>query len=231
MTHNSTSPLSHFGRATLRALSVAAAALFATGIAVSLFHVHAEFAAGLRWTAIGLFVPFAVSRRSLLVWTFFAMLAGAELGVDAPQFAAQTRFLGEIFLRLIRMIVAFVIPTGYSFNMTGSRIYLSMAAIFCTQAAGIHLSVGQQIVMRATLFPTSMGVAGVLRATLVLLLATASSLQIPTTSVLMLLGVDTLMDMGRTAINIISNCLAAAVVGKWEGELKPGQATVADIRR
>jgi len=438
-------------------LAPAAAVLFAAGLIAGLFPVPANLAAGLRWVAIALFVPFALRRRSLLAWTFFAMLAGAELGVDAPQLASQTHFLGEIFLRLIRMIVAplifggivtgiaghnqlrgvgrvalkslvffevvttfglilgavainlsqagagvtlpastqaatpvarpegwqqillnifpeniaqavaqnqilqvavfallfgtalatlpepkraplvavlqsltetmfrltriimvmapiaagaalaytvgsmglqtlmplakllvtcyatlatfillvlapilllariplgrfaaavaepaalgfattsseaalplamermeefgvprwivsFVIPTGYSFNMTGSSIYLSMAALFAAQAAGIHLSLGQQIVLLATLVLTSKGIAGVPRATLVVLLAVAGSFQIPATAVLMLLGVDTLMDMGRTAMNVIGNCMAAAVVARWEGELKP----------
>ncbi len=438
-------------------MALAAAVLFAAGLIAGLFPVPAGLAAGLRWVAIALFVPFALRRRSLLAWTFFAMLAGAELGVDAPQLASQTHFLGEIFLRLIRMIVAplifggivtgiaghnqlrgvgrvalkslvffevvttfglilgavainlsqagagvtlpastqaatpvarpegwqqillnifpeniaqavaqnqilqvavfallfgtalatlpepkraplvavlqsltetmfrltriimvmapiaagaalaytvgsmglqtlmplakllvtcyatlvtfillvlapilllariplgrftaavaepaalgfattsseaalplamermeefgvprwivsFVIPTGYSFNMTGSSIYLSMAALFAAQAAGIHLSLGQQIVLLATLVLTSKGIAGVPRATLVVLLAVAGSFQIPATAVLMLLGVDTLMDMGRTAMNVIGNCMAAAVVARWEGELKP----------
>ncbi|MGA2889273.1 MAG: cation:dicarboxylase symporter family transporter [Terracidiphilus sp.] len=119
-----------------------------------------------------------------------------------------------------RWIVSFVIPTGYSFNMTGSSIYLSMAAIFAAQAAGIHLSVVQQIVLLATLVLTSKGIAGVPRATLIVLLAVAGSFQIPAAAVLMLLGVDTLMDMGRTAMNVIGNCMAAAVVARWEGELK-----------
>jgi proton glutamate symport protein len=433
--------------------------LFAAGLLASLFHARAEVAVVLRWAGLGLFVPFAVRRRSLLLWTFFAMLAGSELGVDAPHFATQAHFLGDIFLRLIRMIVAplifggivtgiaghnrlsgvgrvalksivffelvttaglilgaiainlsqagvgislpaaiqaaapaahtsgwqdvllnifpenialavaqnqilqvaifallfgtalatmpepkraplvsvlqsltetmfsmtrivmvaapvaagaalaytvgsmglltllplvklvatyyvalaafvllvltpilllaripigrfiaaiaepaaigfattaseaalplamermeefgvprwmvsFVIPTGYSFNMTGSSLYLSMAAIFAAQAAGMHLSLGEQLVMLATLLLTSKGVAGVPRAVLVVLLATASSLHIPATAVLMILGVDTLMDMGRTAMNIIGNCMAAAVVARWEGELKPAQ--------
>ena len=120
-----------------------------------------------------------------------------------------------------RWIVSFVIPTGYSFNMIGSSIYLSMAAIFAAQAAGIHLSVGEQIVMLATLLLTSKGVAGVPRAVLVVLMATAGSFHIPTSAVLMLLGVDTLMDMGRTAMNVIGNCMASAVVARWEGELEP----------
>jgi proton glutamate symport protein len=118
-----------------------------------------------------------------------------------------------------RWIVSFVIPTGYSFNMTGSSIYLSVAAIFAAQAAGIHLSFGEQIVMVATLAITSKGVAGVPRATLVVLMATAGSMHIPIAAVLMLLGIDTIMDMGRTAMNVIGNCMAAAVVAQWEGEL------------
>jgi proton glutamate symport protein len=96
-----------------------------------------------------------------------------------------------------------------------------MAAIFAAQAAGIHLTVGEQIVMLATLLLTSKGVAGVPRAVLVVLMATAGSFHIPTSAVLMLLGVDTVMDMGRTAMNVIGNCMASAVVARWEGELKP----------
>ncbi|MGD0736638.1 MAG: dicarboxylate/amino acid:cation symporter [Terracidiphilus sp.] len=446
------------GRVPLRLLTAAAAVLFASGIAAGFLHAPAQLAVALRWIAFGLFVPYAVHRRSLLLWTFFAMLAGAELGIDAPHIATQTHFLGDIFLRLIRMIVAplifggivtgiaghnqlsgvgrvavkaliffevvttfglllgavaiditqagagvtlpaietvapsahpetwqqillnifpeniakavaenqilqvavfallfgaalallpepkrapllsvlqsltetmfrltkiimvmapvaagaalaytvgsmgiatllplgkllvtcyvalliftavlalillfaripvgkfaaavaepaalgfattsseaalplamermeefgvprwivsFVIPTGYSFNMTGSSIYLSMAALFAAQAAGLHLSVMQQIVLLAALMLTSKGIAGVPRATLVILMAVASSFQIPAAAVLMLLGIDTLMDMGRTAMNVIGNCLAAAVVARWEGELSPAEA-------
>jgi proton glutamate symport protein len=442
-------------RALPAALALAAAVLFAAGLAAGFMHTPVALGLGLRCIAIALLIPIALRRRSLLVWTFLAMLAGAELGVDAAHFASQTHFLGEIFLRLIRMIVAplifggivtgiaghnelrgvgrvavksliffevvttfglilgavaidltqagtgvslpavvqavaptthaqgwqqillnifpeniaqavaenqilqvavfallfgtalatlpeakraplvsvlqsltetmfrltriimvvapvaagaalaytvgsmglatllplakllatcyaalliflvvlalilwvaripigrfaaavaepaalgfattsseaalplamermeefgvprwivsFVIPTGYSFNMTGSSIYLSMAALFAAQAGGLHLSVAQQIVMLATLVLTSKGIAGVPRATLVILMAVASSFQIPASAVLMLLGVDTLMDMGRTAMNVIGNCLAAAVVARWEGELK-----------
>ena len=439
----------------LRAPAAAALVLFAAGVAAGALHVRADVASALRWAGLALFVPVAVQRRSLLVWTFFAMLAGAELGVDAPHFAVQTRFLGDIFLRLIRMIVAplifgglvtgiaghgelrgvgrvalkaviffevvttlgiflgaiainlsgagwgvalpaaaqaaaapthapgwqdvvlnafpeniaqavaqnqvlqvavfallfgvalamlpaprraplvsvlqsltdvmfrmtkivmlmapvaagaalayavgsmglltlvplaklvgtyyaalgcfvllvltpilllaripvgrfcaavgepaaigfatttseaalplamermeefgvprwivsFVIPTGYSFNMTGSSLYLSMAAIFAAQAAGMHLSVGEQLMMVFTLMLTSKGVAGVPRSVLVILMGTAASFHIPTTAIMLLLGVDTLLDMGRTAMNVIGNCMASAVVAQWEGEL------------
>ena len=446
-------PKSH--RSLPSALALLASVLFASGLVAGLMHAPALTGLGLRCAAIALLIPFALRRRSLLVWTFLAMLAGAELGVDAPAFAAQTHFVGDIFLRLIRMIVAplifggivtgiaghnelrsvgrvaikalvffevvttfglilgavaidltqagagvtlpvvtkatapavhpqgwqqillnifpeniakavaenqilqvavfallfgaalatlpepkrmpllkvlqsltetmfrltriimvaapvaagaalaytvgsmglatllplgkllitcyvalsvfllvlalillfaripvgrfaaavaepaalgfattsseaalplamermeefgvprwivsFVIPTGYSFNMTGSSIYLSMAALFAAQAGGLHLTITQQIVLLATLVLTSKGIAGVPRATLVILMAVASSFQIPAAAVLMLLGVDTLMDMGRTAMNVIGNCLAAAVVARWEGELK-----------
>jgi proton glutamate symport protein len=119
-----------------------------------------------------------------------------------------------------RWIVSFVVPTGYSFNMTGSSVYLSMAALFAAQAAGIHLTLGEQFVMLFTLMLTSKGVAGVPRATLVVLMASAAQLHIPSSAILVLLGVDTLMDMGRSAMNVIGNCMAAAVVARWEGELQ-----------
>jgi proton glutamate symport protein len=125
-----------------------------------------------------------------------------------------------------RWIVSFVIPTGYSFNMTGGSIYLSMAAVFAAQAAGIHLSIGEQLIMLATLMLTSKGIAGVPRATLVLLLASAATLHIPITAVMLILGVDTLMDMGRTAMNVIGNCMAAAVVARWEDEMQTTPASI-----
>lgn len=116
-------------------------------------------------------------------------------------------------------IVSFVVPAGYSFNLTGSSLYLAMAALFAAQAANLHLSVGEQIYLLATLMLTSKGIAGVPRATLVTLLAVAGSFHIPASAVLMLLGVDTLMDMGRTGMNVIGNGMAAAVVARWEGAL------------
>jgi len=438
----------------LRVLALSGASFYALGLLASIEHA-AVFAIVLRWTGLALFLPVAVRRRSLLAWTFLAMLAGAELGADAPHFAAQTRFLGEIFLRLIRMIVAplifgglvtgiaghgelrgvgrvaikaliffevvttlglilgavavdisragigvalpassapilpaahmgwqdvllnvfpeniaqavaqnqilqvavfsvlfgvalallpgpkrtpllnvlqsltetmfsltrivmltapvaagaslafavgsmglatllplaklvvtyyaalavfvlvvllpvvmiaripirpfamavaepaavgfatttsevalplamermeefgvprwivsFVIPTGYSFNMTGSSLYLAMAAIFASQAAGMHLTLGEQMIMVFTLMLTSKGVAGVPRAVFVILMGTAASFHIPAAAILLILGVDTLMDMGRTAMNVIGNCLASVVVARWEGEMQ-----------
>ncbi|HLY43566.1 MAG TPA: cation:dicarboxylase symporter family transporter [Terracidiphilus sp.] len=122
-----------------------------------------------------------------------------------------------------RWIVSFVIPTGYSFNMTGSSVYLSMAAIFCAQAAGIHLSIGRLIAMLAILMLASKGVAGVPRAVLVVLLATASAVQLPTAPILLILGIDTLMDMGRTLMNVVGNCMAAAILARSENALVEAQ--------
>ena len=120
-----------------------------------------------------------------------------------------------------RWIVSFVIPAGYSFNMTGSSVYLSMAAVFTAQAAGIHLSLAQQIAMLATLMLASKGVAGVPRAVLVVLMATASAIHIPTAPILLILGIDALMDMGRTLMNVVGNCMAAAVIARSEKALLP----------
>jgi proton glutamate symport protein len=118
-----------------------------------------------------------------------------------------------------RWIVSFVIPTGYSFNMTGGSVYLSMAAVFVAQAAGIHLTFGRQIAVVLVLMAASKGIAGVPRASLVVLLATASAVHLRTAPILLILGVDTLMDMGRTMMNVVGNCMAAAVIGKTEGAL------------
>jgi len=120
-----------------------------------------------------------------------------------------------------RPTVAFVIPTGYSFNLDGATLYLSLASIFVAQAAGLHLTVRQQLVMMLTLMLASKGVAGVSRGSLVVLLATLPSFGLPTEPALILLGVDQLMDMARTSVNVVGNCLAAAVIARWEGELSP----------
>ena len=124
-----------------------------------------------------------------------------------------------------RGIVAFVIPTGYTFNMAGSALYLSIAAIFTAQAAGIHMSLGRQLAMLGVLMLTSKGVAGVARSVLVVLLATASIFALPVEPILVILGVDAIMDMGRTVVNVVGNCLASAVVAQWEGEFRTEKAS------
>jgi proton glutamate symport protein len=117
------------------------------------------------------------------------------------------------------LIVAFVIPLGYSFNMDGSSVYMSLAAVFAAQAAGLHLSMAQQVVMLGTLALASKGMAGVPRTVFVILLATASAVHLPTEPILMILGVDALMDMARTAVNVLGNCIASAVIARTEDKL------------
>ena len=118
-----------------------------------------------------------------------------------------------------RRIVAFVIPAGYSFNLDGSTLYLALASVFVAQAAGIHMPWSQQLLMVVTLMLTSKGVAGVPRAVLVVLLATASTFHLPSEPIFVILGVDALIDMARTSVNVTGNCLASAVIARWENEL------------
>jgi proton glutamate symport protein len=117
-----------------------------------------------------------------------------------------------------RKIAAFVLPTGYSFNLDGTTLYLSLATIFVAQASGIHLGWGEQLLIVFTLMLTSKGVAGVPRASLVILMGTAVSFGLPVEPIFIILGIDELMDMARTATNVIGNCLATTVVSRWEGE-------------
>jgi proton glutamate symport protein len=119
-----------------------------------------------------------------------------------------------------RRIVGFVLPTGYSFNLDGTTLYLALASIFVAQAAGVHMPFGQQIIMMLTLMLTSKGVAGVPRASLVILLGTLASFNLPVEGVIVILGVDELMDMARTCVNVIGNCLATVVVARWEGAFR-----------
>jgi proton glutamate symport protein len=128
-----------------------------------------------------------------------------------------------------RRIVAFVMPTGYSFNLDGTTLYLSLAAVFVAQAAGITLSFGDQMLLVFTLMLTSKGVAGVPRASLVILLATLPSFNLPAWPVFIILGIDALMDMARTAVNVLGNCLASAVVARWEGEFIDNYEAPADL--
>ena len=128
-----------------------------------------------------------------------------------------------------RSVVAFVVPLGYSFNLDGSTLYLSLAAVFVAQAANVHLSIGQQITMLLTLMLTSKGVAGVPRASLVILAATLSRYGLPLEGVTLILGVDTLMDMGRTMTNVIGNCLASVVVARWEGVFQEATDTELEV--
>jgi proton glutamate symport protein len=128
-----------------------------------------------------------------------------------------------------RRIVAFVIPAGYSFNLDGSTLYLAVTSIFIAQAGGIHLGLGAQLAMMSTLMITSKGVAGVPRSMFVVLLAAISTFHLPMEPIFVLLGVDTVMDMGRTTINVIGNCLASAIIAKSENAFRTEEPSPAAL--
>jgi proton glutamate symport protein len=132
----------------------------------------------------------------------------------------------EHIMKIPNKIVSFVLPTGYSFNLDGSTLYLSLASVFIAQACGADLSIGKQIYMCLVLMLTSKGVAGVRGASFLILVSTIASLGLPAEKAFAILGVDVLMDMARTAVNVTGNCLATVVVAKWEGELGPSKENI-----
>lgn len=190
------------------------------GILVNLFQLLATLYVALIVFMILVFVPVAFIIR-LNVRQFIKAIAEpvsiafATTSSEAalPRAMEQMEALG-----VPRKIVAFVMPTGYSFNLDGTTLYLSLASVFVAQAAGIDLTWSQQLLMVFTLMLTSKGVAGVPRASLVILLGTAASFGLPVEPIFIILGIDELMDMARTSVNVIGNCLATVVIAKWEGE-------------
>jgi Na+/H+-dicarboxylate symporter len=145
-----------------------------------------------------------------------ALLAFSTTSSDAAMPDAMKRMIA---FGVPKRIVSFVMPMGYSFNLDGSTLYLAIASVFVAQAAGVNLSLGQQVAMMLTLMLTSKGMAGVPRASQVILAGTLVTFDLPLEGVLLIIGVDELMDMARTTINLVGNCLATAVVARWEGEL------------
>ncbi len=179
---------------------------------------------------VGVLLPVAALARVPLRRFLRHVSAPAAIAfATAASEAALPRAMEEMeLLGVPRRVLAFVIPAGYSFNLDGSTLYLAMAMIFVAQVANVPLGWGQQVFMLGTLMLASKGVAGVPRAVLVVLLATASTLRLPSEPILVLLGIDALMDMGRTAINVIGNCLASAVIARWEGlfETEPSDSAL-----
>ncbi|MGO9274673.1 MAG: dicarboxylate/amino acid:cation symporter [Terriglobia bacterium] len=184
---------------------------------------------------LGVLLPVAALARVPLK-KFIAAVAepvSIAFGTSSSEAALPRAMEAMEAIGVPRQVVAFVMPTGYSFNMDGSTLYLSLASIFVAQAAGIHLSLGQQLLMMLTLLLTSKGVAGVSRAALVILLGTAGSFGLPSAPIFILLGVDQLMDMARTSVNVLGNCLATVVVARWEGDFgkeRPSPAVMDAIR-
>jgi proton glutamate symport protein len=153
---------------------------------------------------------------------FFRTVRGPALlafSTSSSEAALPTALRGMEEFGVPKRIVAFVLPTGYSFNLDGTALYLSVAVIFVAQAAGVHLSFTQQLSLLLTLMLTSKGVAGVPRASMVILTGTLVTFGLPVEGVAVILGVDAFLDMARTAVNLTGNCLASAVVARWEGEL------------
>jgi proton glutamate symport protein len=178
---------------------------------------------------IGVFVPVALLFKIPIRKFFEAVREPAIIAFSTSTSEAALPRAMEAMERLgcPRRIVTFVLPLGYTFNLDGTTLYLSLASVFVAQAAGVHLSMGQQITMMLTLMLTSKGVAGVPRASLVILAATLASYGLPLEGVTTILGVDAVMDMARTMTNVVGNCLATVVVSKWEGEFR--EATDAQL--
>jgi len=179
----------------------------------------------------GLIVLLPIARLARIPLTRFigavkepALIAFSTASSEAalPKAMEQMEAIG-----VPRRIVAFVIPTGYSFNLDGSTLYLAVASLFAAQAAGITLTLGQQLLMMLTLMLTSKGVAGVPRAAFVILTGTLASFHLPVEAAALLLGVDVVMDMARTTVNLVGNCLASVVMARWEGEFVTNAAEAA----
>jgi len=190
------------------------------GVLYNLAWLVATLYAALAVLILGVFLPIALIFKVPLRKFIRAVKEPAVIAFSTTSSEAALPRAMEVLERLgvPRRIVSFVLPLGYSFNLDGTTLYLSLASIFVAQAAGVHLSVGQQITMLVTLMLTSKGVAGVPRASLVILAGTLASYGLPLEGVTLILGVDELMDMARTMTNVIGNCLATVVIAKWEGE-------------
>ena len=192
------------------------------GVLYNLAWLVATLYCALAVLILGVFLPIALIFKVPLRKFIRAVKEPAVIAFSTTSSEAALPRAMEVLERLgvPRRIVSFVLPLGYSFNLDGTTLYLSLAAVFVAQAAGVHLSIGHQITMLLTLMLTSKGVAGVPRASLVILAGTLATYGLPLEGVTLILGVDELMDMARTMTNVIGNCLATVVIAKWEGEFK-----------
>jgi proton glutamate symport protein len=196
------------------------------GVLLPLLKLLATMYVALLVFIVGVLLPIALLVKTPLKEFLQAVTEPVTIAfATASSEAALPRAMEEMeAFGVPRETVAFVLPTGYSFNLGGSSLYQALALIFVAQAAGIHLSIGQQTVMMLTLLISSKGTAGVARASLVIVLAAATSFHLPTEPLFLLFGIDQLMDMGRTAVNVLGNCLACVVVARWEGEFRKEEA-------
>jgi len=190
------------------------------GVLVNLFKLLATLYAALIFFLLTVLLPAALLAKVPLKRFIKAIIEPVSIAFATTSSEAALPRAMEAMeaIGVPRKVVAFVMPTGYSFNLDGSTLYLSLASVFVAQAAGIHMSWGAQLAMVFTLMLTSKGVAGVPRATLVILLGTAASFNLPVEPIFIILGIDELMDMARTSVNVLGNCLATVIIAKWEGE-------------
>ncbi len=199
------------------------------GILVNLFKLLATLYVALTVFLLAVLLPAALWAR-LPLRRFIAAIAepvSIAFATTSSEAALPLAMERMEKLGVPRQIVAFVMPTGYSFNLDGSTLYLALATIFVAQAANMPMTITHQLAIVFTLMLTSKGVAGVPRATLVILLGTASQFGLPEWPILAILGIDELMDMARTSVNVIGNCVATAVVARWEGEFPPKEPAAA----
>jgi len=208
--------LAPFGVAAAIAATVASkgsGVLFGLGkLILTMYATQIVFVAAVLGSVVALFrIPMAAFSRAVRE-PFLIAFSTASSEAALPRALENMEQFG-----VPRHIVAFVLPTGYSFNLDGSTLYLSLASVFVAQAAGVEMPLSQQLIMMLTLMLTSKGVAGVPRAALVILAGTLSSFHLPMEGVAVLLGIDAVMDMARTSVNVLGNCLASAVVARWEG--------------
>ncbi|SFG78747.1 dicarboxylate/amino acid:cation symporter [Pedobacter insulae] len=201
------------------------------GVLVNLFQLLLTLYVALTVFILLVFVPVALIIK-LPIRKFIKAIAepvSIAFATTSSEAALPRAMEAMVSIGVPRKIVAFVMPTGYSFNLDGTTLYLALASIFVAQAANIDLSIGHQLIIVFTLMLTSKGVAGVPRASLVILLGTAASFGLPTWPIFIILGIDELMDMARTSVNVIGNCLASVVIAKWEGEFDPNSEETAEI--
>jgi proton glutamate symport protein len=196
------------------------------GILVNLFMLLATFYVAVAVFIVAVLLPVALMSRVPLRQFARAVAEPVSIAFATTSSEAALPRAMEAMEKLgvPRQIVAFVMPTGYSFNLDGSTLYLSLTALFVAQAAGIDLTIGQQFTLLLTLMLTSKGVAGVPRGALVILLGTVASFGLPVEPVFIILGIDELLDMVRTSLNVLGNCLATVVIARWEGEFDDTKA-------
>jgi proton glutamate symport protein len=197
------------------------------GILVNLFMLLATFYVAVAVFILVVLLPVALIARVPIRTLAKAVAEPVSIAFATTSSEAALPRAMEAMERIgvPRQIVSFVMPTGYSFNLDGSTLYLSLTALFVAQAAGIELTTSQQLVLLLTLMLTSKGVAGVPRGGVVVLLGTVASFGLPVEPVFIILGIDELLDMVRTSLNVLGNCLATIVIARWEGEFQPRELT------